>query len=175
MKAAAVIISILFVGSAFAQDITVQGYGASDADNLDKYKTYYWASMVDSDLKEGNIYFLNDLVLKADLRDAIRGELRGRGYTEQKQNPDMIVNFRVFDKPVRLKGYTDAGYGASYWGPTELRDARDTTSYQVEAGTLLISLVDRKSGQMIWQGFASGLIKGSAFLKDKVKLSEARG
>jgi len=49
----------------------------------------------------------------------------------------------------------------------------DTTSYVVEPGTLLISLVDRKKGSLVWQGFASGLIDNNTFIKDEGKIREA--
>jgi hypothetical protein len=43
----------------------------------------------------------------------------------------------------------------------------------VKAGTLLVSLVDRKKGAIVWQGFASGLIDNNQFIKDEVKIHEA--
>lgn len=89
----------------------------------------------------------------------------------QSHDPDLIVNFRVFEEPVTLKGYE--GYGTSYWGDEQYRQISDTTSYDVEAGTLLLSMADRESGTVIWQGFASGLIKDNTFIKDEGKIREA--
>ncbi len=40
-------------------------------------------------------------------------------------------------------------------------------------GTLIVSLVDRKTGTMVWQGFASGLINNHEFIKDEAKVREA--
>ena len=112
-------------------------------------------------LDEG-LYFLNDLTMKAMVRDAVKGELMGMGYELQSSNPDLIINFRVFDEPVTLKGYD--GYGTSYWGDERYREAEDTTSYNVDAGTLLISMADRENGKVVWQGFASGLIENNSFV-----------
>ncbi|HYF68327.1 MAG TPA: DUF4136 domain-containing protein [Ohtaekwangia sp.] len=153
-----------------AQDITVRSDEKLNNENVDNYNTYYWASQIDQTLDPG-YYFLNDLVLKATIRDAVKGELEGRGYKSQVSNPDLIVNFRVFDQPVTIKGYE--GYGTSYWGDMEFRTADDTTSYDLEAGTLIISLVDRAAGEIVWQGFASGLINDNAFIKDEGKIREA--
>jgi hypothetical protein len=152
-----------------AQSITVKSDQALDTD-FSKYKTFYWASQVDSQLDEG-MYFLNDLMMKVHVRDAVKSELLGLGYQLQPTNPDLIVNFRVFDKPVRLKGFE--GYGTSYWGDTQYRQISDTTSYDVEAGTLLVSLADRESGNVVWQGFASGLIQDNNFIKEEGKIHEA--
>ncbi|MDJ1483830.1 DUF4136 domain-containing protein [Cytophagaceae bacterium DM2B3-1] len=140
--------------------------------NIDwsKYKTYAWASQVDSKLDPG-IYFLNDLVLKERIRNAVGYEMDGRGYEKVSQSPDIIVNFRVFDQPTTLKGYT--GYGTSYWGSQEVRQPEDTTSYNVERGTLIVNVIDTKSGETIWRGFASGLMNGTAFNKEEEKIKEA--
>jgi len=162
---------MIFLGAvcADAQSITVKSDKKLNTD-FSRYKTFYWSSQVDRELDEG-LYFLNDLVLKADIRDAVKSELQGLGYKLKTNSPDLIVNFRVFDKPVTLKGHE--GYGITYWGQDEYREASDTASYRVDAGTLLISLADRKNGHLVWQGFASGLIDNNAFIKDEGKIREA--
>lgn len=87
------------------------------------------------------------------------------------KGPDLIVNFRVFESPTTLKG--SEGYGKSYWGGAKYREISDTTSYDVKAGTLLISFVDRKLSKVVWQGFASGLIDNDKFIKEKGTIREA--
>ena len=163
------LISMGSVGAARAQAITVKSDRAPDTD-FTGYKTFYWASQVDSWLDDG-MYFLNDLTMKAMIRDAVKGELMGLGYQMQSFEPDLIVNFRVFEKPVTLRGYD--GNSTSYWGDERYREISDTASYEVEAGTLLVSIADRESGNVVWQGFASGLIRDDAFVKDEGKIREA--
>jgi hypothetical protein len=163
---------VLALTAAYAQkaQITVDSDEQLNTD-FSKYKTFYWASQVDNELDEGGIFFLNDLVLKAQIRDAVRSELMGLGYRESNENPDLVVNFRVFDKPARLKG--TEGYGTDYWGSQQYRSISDTTTYDVDAGTLLIDLVDRQQGTIVWQGFASGLINENQFIKDETTIHEA--
>jgi Domain of unknown function (DUF4136) len=138
--------------------------------DFSKFKTFDFSSMIDSELETG-LYFLNDLVLKSQLREAIQEELLGLGYKMDETNPDLIVNFRVFDKPTSLKGFE--GYGRSYWGNVSFRQISDNTSYDVKAGTLLVSLADQKNSQVVWQGFASGLIDNDKFIKDKATIRQA--
>ena len=159
------------MAGAYAQDVTVRSFEAEDVD-YGKYKTFDWASQVSNDIDPG-VYFLNDLILKAQVRDAVEAELMGLGYqkADGQDQADMIVNFRVFDQPVTLRG--NEGYGDDYWGSTPYTTISETESYDVEAGTLLISLADRESGRVVWQGFASGLIDNDQFVKDEVKISEA--
>jgi len=162
------LMSVGFIFGLHAQSITVESDRALDTD-FNKYKTFGLASQVDSELDEG-LYFLNDLVMKSMIRDAVKDELMGLGYEERDEDPDLIVNFRVFDEPVTLKGFE--GYGTSYWSD-DFRQISDTASYDVEAGTLLVSMADRESGQVVWQGFASGLLENNAFVKDEAKIHEA--
>lgn len=168
-----ILVVLMLVGSAFAanaQTVTVKADRALDTDFSD-YNTFYWSSQADAWLDEGGLYFLNDLGMKAMIRDAVKGELMGLGYHLQSHEPDLIVNFRVFDRPVTLKGYE--GYGTSYWGTETYRGIDDAANYEVEAGTLLVSMADRKSGKVVWQGFASGLIENNSFVKEEGKIREA--
>jgi len=171
---------LLFLAAAtYAQKITVRSEQAPDID-FNKYKTFTWASQVSNQLEAG-IYFLNDLVLKAQVRDAVKSELLGLGYqmAEGNTQPDLIVNFRVFDQPVKLMG--PETYGNDYWGTTGTTsgvtsngyDVISNEEYDVPAGTLLLSLADRENGKVIWQGFASGLIDNNQFIKDEGKIHEA--
>jgi hypothetical protein len=152
----------------YAQKIIVKGDRELGTD-FGKYKTFNWANH--AGLDNNGIYFLNDLIFKADIREAVEHEMQGLGYKLQPQSPDLIVNFRVFDQKARIKGYE--GYGQGYWGSEEFRQASDTASYVIEPGTLLVSLVDRKNGTLVWQGFASGLINNKEFIKDHEKIKEA--
>ena len=163
------LLSVGLVYGLNAQGITVKSDRSLDTD-LSKYNTFYFSSQADAWLDEG-LYFMNDLHMKAVIRDAVKAEMMGLGYELQSNEPDLIVNFRVFEEPVTIKGYE--GYGVSYWGDERYREPSDTTSYNVEAGTLLVSMADRESGKVVWQGFASGLIKDNAFIKNEVKVREA--
>ncbi len=163
------LMSVVAVGSANAQSIRVEADKTLDTD-FGKYESFYFSTQADAWLDEG-MYFLNDLHMKAVIRDAVKAEMLGLGYDLQSNEPDLIVNFRVFDKPVTLKGYE--GYGESYWGDEKYREAEDTTSYNVEAGTLLVSMADRESGRVVWQGFASGLIEDEKFIKEENEIRQA--
>lgn len=170
MKKPAIVLTLLIVANiTFAQTITIESNKKLNTD-FSKYKTFTWASQVDHELDEG-FYFLNDLVLKADIRDAVEAELEGLGYEKREGTADLVVNFRVFDEPTTLTGYES--YGTTYWGDLEVREEEDFETYDVKAGTLLVNLVDKKTGQMVWQGFASGLINNTEFIKDEGKIKEA--
>lgn len=150
------------------KSITVESDKALNTD-FGQYKTFAFASMIDRDLEAG-LYFVNDLILKGQIREAVRDELMGLGYRMDRSRPDLVVNFRVFEQPTTLKGFD--GYGTTYWDQ-QYRQISDTTSYHVKAGTLLISFADRKTSRVVWQGFASGLINNNKFIKDEGTIREA--
>lgn len=153
----------------FAQNIKVNSSQKPDTD-FDKYKSFNFASQVDQKLDPG-FYFLNDLALKGMIRESVNHELEGLGYKKTTQAPDLIVNFRVFDKPATITTVND--YGNDYWGISNVRDTRSISTAQVQAGTLVVNMVDRKTGEVVWTGFASGLMDGNLFNKKEDKVKEA--
>ncbi|MGA0557372.1 DUF4136 domain-containing protein [Larkinella sp. VNQ87] len=159
----------LVAGLTQAQNITVDADKKLNTD-FSKYKTYAWASQVDSKLDEG-FYFLNDLVLKDRIRNAVKFAMDGRGYTYTRTSPDLLVNFRVFEKPVTIRGYT--GYGTTYFGTKEVREPEDVTTFEVKAGSVVVNLVDTKTGQVVWRGLASGLTNANGFDRSDNKIKEA--
>ncbi len=148
-----------------AQKITVNTETTPNID-FSKYKTYTWASQVDSKLDPG-LYFLNDLVLKKQIRDAVGFSMDGRGYKFQRQNSDLLVNFRVFDRPATIKGYTNSGSG--YFGPGELQSLGDEKDIKVQPGSVLVNLVDTKNDRVIWTGVASGLTSSTDLIARRRK------
>ena len=153
-----------------AQNILVNSETSPNTD-FSKYKTYAWASQVDSKLDPG-FYFLNDLVLKNQIRDAVGFSMDGRGYKFKRQNPDLILNFQVFDKPATIKGYTNSG--SDYFGPGEVNSLGDEKDIKVQSGTILVNIVDTKSDKVVWTGMASGMATSSnGFNRQKEKIDEA--
>ncbi|QJW91529.1 DUF4136 domain-containing protein [Spirosoma taeanense] len=160
---------LLSVSLTQAQNVTVDADKKLNTD-FSKYKTYTWASQVDNQLDPG-LYFLNDLALKKRIRDAVAFALDGRGYKFTRQSPDLLVNFRVFDKAATVKGYT--GYGSTYFGSNEVRDPEDVTTFDIKPGSIVVNLVDVKTGQVVWRGLATGLTNTNGFDRDENKIKQA--
>lgn len=135
-----------------------------------KYKTFSFSPMIASDL-DVDFFFLDDLVLKTRIREAIADELMGLGYRSESRTPDLIVTFRVFDRPATLS--TVEENGPRLWGGLSYATIGEVEKHDVKAGTLVISFADRKSSQVVFEGFASGLIDNDKFIKDEVKIREA--
>lgn len=160
---------LLTVGFTRAQDVSVNTETMPDID-FSKYKTYAWASQVDSKLDPG-LYFLNDLELKQRVRGAVGYAMDGRGYKFTRQSPDLIVNFRVFDKPANIQTYSE--YGSDYFAPNEITSLQDPKKVTLSAGSLIINMIDRKTGQTVWFGTASGLTNNNGFDRSENRVRQA--
>ncbi|KAA9327523.1 DUF4136 domain-containing protein [Hymenobacter busanensis] len=140
-----------------------------NSSNFRSYKTYGWASQVmDS---QNNSYFLNDAAYKTRIKDAVEHELNARGYTYQASNPDFMVNFRVFDQPTEIKN--PSNYGQGFWTNNEARGFSARPTYKLDAGSLIVQLVDVKGGDLVWQGYASGLLNGDQMDKEATRIDKA--
>jgi hypothetical protein len=105
------------------------------------------------------------------IQKSITEELEGRGYHKNQTAPDLLVSYKVLERKAKLRGYKNDD--PTVVGATEVRQPEDTVTYSLEPGTLIISLIDSKTSQGVWDGFASGLIKDNTFTPDPVKIKEA--
>lgn len=110
-----------------------------------KYKSFGWTEMASA----------NEYIKKA-----IQEELIARGYHQDERNSDLIVSYRVLEKRTRVNGFV--GEPTVVRGE-ESRNVEDTTSYTLEPGTLMVSMIDRKTSEVVWDAFASGLATPDSF------------
>lgn len=136
-----------------------------------QYKTYSWASQVSN--PQNSVFFLNDLLFKGMVRDAVEHEMASRGYTYQPTGGDLVVNFRSFDQPTEITSTNSLGEG--YWGTGEAYPFNDQHKVKLDRGSILVQMIDRKKGEEVWQGYASGLTDGDVFNKNKDKVYVAVG
>lgn len=171
MKNLSFILVVLFLFFSACANKSYQVDGAGDADaNMEDYNTYGFATQVDNQLDPG-FFFLNDLILKSEIRDAVKHEMDSRGYRHSTTTPDLVVNFRVFDKAATIQGLQ--GLGDNYWSSTEAVTSNNTQTVELKAGSVLVHLIDRKTGELVYQGYASGLMDGNVFNKEKNKIAES--
>jgi hypothetical protein len=190
-----VFIMLFSVGCAERPAYTVAGQQAIGPDvNFNEYSTYTWSTQVGG--PNGGAMFLNDLILKRKIVHAVAHELDARGYKYSEQDPDLIVNFRVFEESTEIRNVRDIGPG--FWGPGEAiiegtgavpSPMRPTATmrggsvpkgveaeqapYRLEAGSIFVQMVDKDTGEVVWQGFASGLTDGNVFSKDEERVNTA--
>jgi hypothetical protein len=112
-----------------------------------------------------------DSTMNRTLVNTVNEEMEGRGYRKDNYNPDLLIAYKIFDRSSQIKGYNAP--------PTKLSDNQethqpmDTVTYKLKPGTILITLIDAKTGSAVWEGYASGVARNDDLINDKLKVKEA--
>ena len=166
---------VLHQGCTASKKSTVAGKNADITADFKNIKTYNWTADIDNIPKDAifigpnNVLIFNNESTRQKIKDAIRYELDSRGYTAVPGTPDMLISFSVLEQPGKLR--TTNGYVTLSSGE-KVRTEDNVTYTDVKAGTLIINLTDAKSGRLIWQGFASGILQADQ-VNDVAKVRQA--
>lgn len=113
-----------------------------------------------------------NVAVNAAVKGSLEEELQARGYRQNDARPDLLVAYRVLERQARMKGYVN-DVPTMVTGGKEVRTPSDTTTHTLLPGTLIISLIDTKTSEVVWDGFASGLVRDNAFITEETKIKEA--
>ena len=162
-----------FFMSSQAQNVKV-GADNSFKESLDNYSTFGWSAEINnipSDaifVAPGGVYVFNNESTKAKIKEAIQFELNAKGYTESATDPQILVLFEITENPGKLVTFN----GYDVVDGEKMRMDKDRERIDIAAGTLLINLVDTKTGLVAWQGYASGILNPD-MINDNVKVRQA--
>lgn len=130
--------------------------------DLSEYDTYSWVSAVENIpymyayLNPNGVLVFNNTSVKKMAKDAIELQLEARGFSEDLNNPEILVNFQILEEDTELRKYV-LNNKQDYlgFGPR----SESVKMVPVDKGTIIINFMDAKTGNQIWQGFASGALK----------------
>jgi len=139
------VISILFL-TACSQQIIVHTDFDPDYD-LGTYKSFDWGEKVK--IEEGrNPLHYNELNDKR-IKKAVQEQLTRRGYKHIAESPDLILHYHIIVKDQSVVATEPFGYSyGPYW------NRMNTNVYSYKEGTLILDLMDRKTNNLIWRGWA---------------------
>lgn len=126
--------------------------------NFSDYNTYFWTDefqMRNNGAQKVDPLFYNTLVRKR-LKQAIQQEMEGRGYVLSSEDPDILVNAQVIvQEDNRGQRYVSPyAYGFySFGSPYYAGDAGTE-----KEGNVVIELIDPNEHQLVWQGYARGVL-----------------
>lgn len=166
-------LSVAFIIPSYAQRVQV-GADNSFTESLNKYNTFGWSDNIDKIpsnaifISPDGLYIYNNETTRAEIKKAINFELNSKGYTQRDVNPQVLVLFQMTEQPGKLITFN----GYEIVDGEKVRTAADEKKIDIKPGTLLINLVDTKSGLVAWQGYASGILNPD-MINDNVKIREA--
>jgi hypothetical protein len=171
-------LTIVMVGLLVAcSRYTYYSVGSSSA-KLSRYHTFAWLPPVK---QTRNVAYNNDI---ADQRihESATAQLESKGLLLKRKNPDLLARYmvmvdekeRIYDQPVY--NYVGGGYyprfGGFYGGrrayyyayrnPFPVYVGNDVEHVPYKEGTLVIDLIDRKSGKVLWRGYGIGEVDNPA-------------
>lgn len=150
----------------------------NNSTNLSRYRTFAWLPPIK---QTRNVAYNNDI---ADQRihESATAQLENKGLRLKGKKPDLLVRYmimvdekeRVIDQPVY--NYVGGGYyprfGGFYGGrrayyyaysaPYPVYVGNDIQRVPYKEGTLVIDMIDRKSGKVIWRGYGIGEVDNPA-------------
>ena len=115
--------------------------------NFKAYSTY---AFLECERDTGNIC--------TEVYNAIHRQMQARGYRLTTNKPTLLVNYGIFYDNLRYQGYMQPVI--KNWVDTEDDSFKyEPVRYSLDKGTLIISLIDAESDQVVWRGYASGIFK----------------
>ena len=132
---------------AIAQTVT---YDFDRSANFRAFRTFAWV--------RGTV--VDDPINHRRVVEAVSGQLTAKGLirVEPGDRPDVLVAYHAsFDRDLQISGF------ATGWGPYRLRGGTAVArTEQILTGTLVVDVVDARSGNIVWRGTASKEVDADA-------------
>jgi len=114
------------------------------------FKTYSSYAFLECERDTGNIC--------TEIYNAIHRQMQARGYKLTTSKPTLLVNYGIFYDNVRYQGYIQPVI--KNWVSTQDQSFKyEPVKYSLDKGTLIVSLIDADSDQVVWRGYAAGIFR----------------
>jgi hypothetical protein len=159
VRATAASISVLSL-TACATTMSVSSHVARGVD-FARYRTYDWGPA--DDLPAGDPRLDRNPFYQDRLQGAVEKQLAARGFERSVSGtPDLLVHYHAsIDQRLDVHDM-DRRYGHCVTDDCQ----SDVTSY--EAGTLVLDIVDTRTNDVIWRGWAQDSVEGVLDNQDKM-------
>lgn len=127
----------------------IQVYSDHDpAYQLNNYKTFDWSQKTNIEANRNPLHYneLNDKRIKS----AVFAELTSRGYILSDSKPELIIHYHIIIDDQSVVTTEPHGY---FYGPYWMR--MSTHVYPYREGTLIIDLMNPKTNNLVWRGWAT--------------------
>lgn len=121
--------------------------------DFSKYKTFCWMTGCQFDFNGPE--YLNDSLLRENIKVALVKELESKGLKEDNNNPDLLVGFTITVKDEQAVIYHRPDDSPVYYEP--IKDERQVINYL--KGTLIIGMADKSMSKIVWQSESVGYME----------------
>ncbi len=161
MKRISFFLLILLVSSSlFAQTRQVFDKSVFDAE-LDQFETYAIGDMMDL---SDEAFVTENQQLSNMVESAIEYEMDTYNYNMEKENPDMLINYMMFDQ----KYSDEVGYMPGFRIDEDFGMDNNILD-DLKSGSMMVSVVRTKDGKAVWSGYVTDGVDTSASLKEQQK------
>lgn len=134
-------------------------YDYSYQGRFTKYKTY---DLFDLPVIDGDSSMSNEIIERT-----IDWRMRLLGYKKTTNKPNILISYRMYYDSLKLKGYVQPDIENWALNLTNEDEVYNKENYQMNHGTLVIQLYDRKQKKSIWQGYATNEFGNIKFDNDR--------
>ena len=153
---------LLGVLSMLSSVVFANNYQPKAPDNA-PVKTYNW---IVPDMKTNQNPMYSSTYSRQRIQKAFDEALNGKGLVREMKNPDFLLQFHTYTQRVRksyyggypMMGYPMMGWGRFGWGMPYggYGYGGYPSSTNTTDGTLILDVVDTKTGEIVWQRAISG-------------------
>ena len=121
--------------------------------DLRTFKTYQWAEVHELESKNNPLYF-NELTDKR-IKSISDKQLKLKGFSLVDDKPDVIIHYHIMVNDRYSLSSDPYGLYGSYW----TRPGGNTILYMYKEGILIIDMMDSKSNNLVWRGYAVSVLE----------------
>ena len=128
--------------------------------DFSKYKTFCW--LAGCEFTYTGPAYLDDSLLRERIKEAITVELGRKGLTKDEDNPDLLVDFHISVQNESSIIYHHQEEDRYYYQPFPEEEVINYLK-----GTIVIDMVDKPEGHMVWRSEAIGYMEVHPDLSQK--------
>ncbi|MFC0264003.1 DUF4136 domain-containing protein [Fontibacter flavus] len=161
MKTSIILFAALLIMSAcMSQRDYIAEYDFNYSGNFKRYKTFGFV---------GNPFPSDSLDYYQTIENTISTRLGSQGFRFEDEKPDLLINYKIFQDPVKYRGYDQPNF--DFWldrrsenvdmekvmesDDREKDENYKKVKYVENNGMLVIFVIDNKRGNTIWQGYTA--------------------
>jgi PBP1b-binding outer membrane lipoprotein LpoB len=155
MKTPIILLAVIFMA---CSSIRIEDVSLAKDFSLSKYKTFDFFQVEARGDGLGSEYKTNLGLLK----NSITKQFMAKGITSTADNPDLMVNIGITitqEVQTRETSFSDPGDRVAYMGQRNYHwQSQEVVVGTYKQGSVMVDLVDRKTGELVWQGVAESVI-----------------